>query len=145
VVSSAQNFSWSNLTCFSTGLGPRIIPFSRDIIKLGVGVLRDTLPVKQGGFEQVDLWATLTHFQERFRPLPKTPWLFFRQFSILSPRFGELRSWRAFFGFTLIPLFWGPPAKSAPLPDAWHPRRLPRSSFRHISRFGPRYRVPKPE
>jgi len=31
-----------------TSSGPRIIPFSRDIIQLGVGVLRDTLLVKQG-------------------------------------------------------------------------------------------------
>ncbi len=34
---------------FSTGLGSRIIPFSRDVIQLGVRVLRDSLPVKQGG------------------------------------------------------------------------------------------------
>ncbi|KAF8259327.1 armadillo-type protein [Lactarius quietus] len=30
------------------GLGPRIIPFFRDIVKLVVGILRDSLPAKQG-------------------------------------------------------------------------------------------------
>lgn len=30
------------------GLGPRIIPFFRDIVQLAVGILRDSFPIKQG-------------------------------------------------------------------------------------------------
>ncbi|KAH9054895.1 hypothetical protein EDB87DRAFT_1644309 [Lactarius vividus] len=30
------------------GLGPRIIPFFRDVVQLAVGILRDSLPIKQG-------------------------------------------------------------------------------------------------
>jgi hypothetical protein len=33
---------------FSLALGPRIIPFFRDIVQLAVGILRDSLHAKQG-------------------------------------------------------------------------------------------------
>ncbi|KAH9044915.1 hypothetical protein EDB83DRAFT_2406035 [Lactarius deliciosus] len=38
----------SALKPLCVGLGPRIIPFFRDIVQLAVGILRDSLPIKQG-------------------------------------------------------------------------------------------------
>ncbi|KAI9454082.1 hypothetical protein F5148DRAFT_1378333 [Russula earlei] len=48
IVAGEEGFTLAALPPLCTGLGPRIIPFTRDIIQLGVGVLRDSLPVKQG-------------------------------------------------------------------------------------------------
>jgi U3 small nucleolar RNA-associated protein 10 len=46
VVCSVQRSASSSLICcFSTGLGPRIIPFFRDIIQLVIVVLRDSIPI----------------------------------------------------------------------------------------------------
>ncbi|KAH9033947.1 hypothetical protein EDB84DRAFT_1578278 [Lactarius hengduanensis] len=38
----------SALKPLCVGLGPRIIPFFRDVVQLAVGILRDSLPIKQG-------------------------------------------------------------------------------------------------
>ena len=50
MVCLVQRAAPSSLICYySTGLGPRIIPFFRDIIQLVVVVLRDSISIKQGG------------------------------------------------------------------------------------------------
>ncbi|KAH8987299.1 hypothetical protein EDB92DRAFT_1876367 [Lactarius akahatsu] len=38
----------SALKPLCVGLGPRIIPFFRDVVQLAVGILRDSLPIKRG-------------------------------------------------------------------------------------------------
>ena len=140
-------FSRNSLICyFSTGLGPRIIPFSRDIIQLGVQVLRDSFSVTQGGWssEQGRTINNTGTFQERRRHPLKMPWPFFAQFSIPFQRFGELWNWRAFSGFTMMPWLWGPPAKSAFLRNVWHLRRPRVFFFLHILKPGLRYRALEP-
>lgn len=52
-----------------TGLGPRIIPFSRDVIQLGVRVLRDSLSAEQG--EKLSLVEdALAVLRAVFDPIP---------------------------------------------------------------------------
>jgi U3 small nucleolar RNA-associated protein 10 len=50
MVCSVQGLSPNSLICcFSTGLGPRIIPFFRDIVQLVIVVLQDSISAKQSG------------------------------------------------------------------------------------------------